>query len=94
MFISLLESAMKVRAENTNLPDDMLAQEEQELERHLRNIFGVIYLLAPFTRNVAERRAIAALKEEVRVVLPVYVAGLSPQDFDPEAKPEKVPKGW
>jgi hypothetical protein len=94
MFIDLLKGARRVRAENTNLPDDMLAQQEQELEGHLRNTFGLIYIQAPFTRNLAERRAIAVLKKEVRKVLPDYVKGLLPKKFDPEAAPEKVPKGW
>ena len=94
MFIDLLESARKVRAANSNLPDDMLAQQVREFEGHLRNTFGLIYIQAPFIKDIAERRAIAALKEEVRAVMPDYVEGLIPKKYDPESAPEKVPKSW
>ena len=94
MFIDLVKSARKVRADNTNLPDEICADQVHQVEKHLRNTFGLLYVQAPFIKDIDERRTIAKLKEEVRVVMPEYVDGLIPKVFAPEAEPETVPESW
>jgi hypothetical protein len=94
VLIDLLNIARKVRAKNTNLPDTICAHSVHQLENDLRNTFGLLYIQAPFLHNIAQRRAIAALREKVRVVMPEYVQGFGPPEFDPEAKPETVPANW
>lgn len=95
MFVDLLESARQIAADKKNRHlKKSLAQQVRELESHLRNTFGLLYVQAPFMTDIGKRRAVADLKEKVRTVMPEYVAGLLPKDFNPEAPPETLPSTW
>jgi len=91
--IDILKSVHKVRAENTNLPDSVFVQEIRDWEAKLRNTFGLLYVQLPFMLDVAERKAVIALKENVREVMPEYIGGLKP-DYGLEATPQNLPANW
>ena len=94
LLIDILVATRKVSVEMPHLPIKLHDAEEANVEQQLKDTFGLLYVMAPYMRDVAERRVVAALKEQVRVVLPEYIKGLIPQDFDPEAVPKTVPENW